>query len=377
MKKISLLLIGMLAMFSCEQEDLEGLVKNNMKSVQTRAKGSSIADFNSLTELAYIPVNVINVGNAKYKYLTVGSTVVGESVWLAEADDGSMKQRWYVRNGNLILAMGNYSIAVAPETNGEYPVLGLVSSFPRSSFVEYNGNSYNVKGLAGGWQPVDVGYLQAKDENSSDLKYRPSNSSAISRWNVVPVGEYRLVDVRYEKSIEAGDFISQKDQFIKGAIIPVRPEPVEHTITVSEEVTESSTFTETNGVTTQNQSSFNWGIQAGKAPLPVINLGGSLSFTTTSSHTVGYTDAGSYKISVSQSFKVMVPANKSYTIEVLKMSYSTSLTYVATLEKRDGVEAGERFRIKGKWDGIVTTYLYYNMYETGTGNLVETRVIEE
>ena len=49
MKKISLLLVGLLAMFSCEQEDLEGIVKSDTEQVQTRATMSSTADFNQIT----------------------------------------------------------------------------------------------------------------------------------------------------------------------------------------------------------------------------------------------------------------------------------------------------------------------------------------
>lgn len=384
MKKICLLLVGLLVMFSCEQEDFDGIVvKSDAEPVQTRT-ATSIADFDPIAELANVPVNVINVGGVKYKYLTAGST--GNLVWLAETDDGSMRQRWYIKHNNIVLVGGNssqYEMCVSPDYNKDYPILKSYSQFLISSlFIESNSSSYNIKGglaVLGSFPVIydDAGYLQAKDENSSDLKYRTTNFSAISRWKIVPVGEYRLVDVQYEKSVEAGDFINQKDQFIKGAIIPVRPEAVEHTITVTEKVTEGSTFTETNGVTTQDQSSFNWGVQAGNAPLPVISIGGNLSTTITSSHTVGYTDTGTYETSVSQSFKVVVPANKSCAIEVLKMSYNASLTYVATLEKRGGDEAGERFRIKGKWDGILTTFLYYNMYETETNKLIETRIIDE
>ena len=101
MKKISLLLVGLLAVFSCEQEDLEGIVKSDAGQIQTRATTSSIADFDPISELANIPVNIINVGGKKYKYLTVGPT--DKYVWLAETDDGSLRQRWYIKNNNLIL----------------------------------------------------------------------------------------------------------------------------------------------------------------------------------------------------------------------------------------------------------------------------------
>ncbi len=33
MKKISLLLVGLLAMFSCEQEDLEGIVRSDSEPI--------------------------------------------------------------------------------------------------------------------------------------------------------------------------------------------------------------------------------------------------------------------------------------------------------------------------------------------------------
>lgn len=118
MKKIIVLLVGLLTMISCEKEDLEGIVKNDAGQVQTRAT-SSIADFNPISELANIPVNIINVGSVKYKYLTVGPTE--KYVWLAEVDDGSMRQRWYLKSDNIVLAGGRtqypFDACIGPEPN--------------------------------------------------------------------------------------------------------------------------------------------------------------------------------------------------------------------------------------------------------------------
>lgn len=44
MKKICLLLVGVLALFSCEQEELGDFIDNDLTQLQTRA-ASSIADF--------------------------------------------------------------------------------------------------------------------------------------------------------------------------------------------------------------------------------------------------------------------------------------------------------------------------------------------
>ena len=375
MKKISLLLVGLLAMFACEQEELEGIVKSDTEQVQTRA-ATSIADFNPLTEVANIPVNIINMGSAKYKYLTAGSTIVGEPVWLAEGDDGSMKQRWYVRNGNIVLAMGNDAINVTPKTGGDYPVLGLASPFMRSPFISYNGVFYNIQGFLPkmGIGYDFVGYLQAKDENSSDLKYRPDNSSAISRWKIVPVGEYRIVNMEYVET--AGDFINRKDQSIDGAIVPntSATQEIEHSISISKTAREKSSFTEAEGISTHEGSSFNLNLGL-KVGIVNIGVGGTIDNSTTSSRTVTYGTEEEYTVNVTQTFKIIIPPMTSYRIEVLKMSYDASVTYVATLEKMDGNDKGHRFKIKGKWDGIVTTDLYYNLYIMDTNELVETKII--
>lgn len=384
MKKISLLLVGLLAVFSCEQEDLEGIVKSDAGQIQTRATTSSIADFDPISELANIPVNIINVGGKKYKYLTVGPT--DKYVWLAETDDGSLRQRWYIKNNNLILVGGNSSIptpyvGVMPNDKKEYPILVGMSSpiYPNfSPFTGYNGDSYNIKGLKSipgiGISYEDAGYLQAKDENSSDLKYRPNSSSSIARWRVVPTGDYRIVNMEYVET--SSDFINRKDQSIDGAIVPntSATQEIEHTISVSKTAREKSSFTEAEGVSTHEGSSFNLnlGLDVG---IINIGVGGTIDNSTTSSRTVTYGTEEEYTVNVTQTFKIIIPPMTTYRIEVLKMSYNASVTYVATLEKMDGTEKGRRFRIKGKWDGIVTTFLYYNLYVMDTNELVETRVI--
>lgn len=384
MKKISLLLVGLLAMFSCEQEGLEGIVRSDAEPVQTRA-ATSIADFDPIAELADIPVNVINIGGVKYKYLTVGPTE--RYVWLAEIDDGSMRQRWYIKNNNLILVGGNTSLpsshmGVVPNDKKEYPILAGMSIpyYPGfSPFVVYNGDSYNIEGVlpvfrGSGVSYESAGYLQAKDENSSDLKYRWDKSSAITRWRVVPVGEYRIVNMEYVEMFD--DFINRKDQSLDGAIVPnTSPtQEIEHTISVSKTAREKSSFTEAEGISTHEGSSFNLnlGLDVG---IINIGVGGTIDNSTTSSRTVTYGTEEEYTVNVTQTFKIIIPPMTTYRIEVLKMSYDASVTYVATLEKMDGDDKGRRFRIKGKWNGIVTTDLYYKLYVLDTNELVETRVI--
>lgn len=68
MKKTGLLL-GLLALMACEQQELEYMENNAgidmaTPAVQTRAATNSISDFDPLSELEGIPLNIINVGNS-------------------------------------------------------------------------------------------------------------------------------------------------------------------------------------------------------------------------------------------------------------------------------------------------------------------------
>lgn len=104
MKKIALLLVGLLAMFSCEQEDLEAIAKSDIEQMQTRAT-TSIADFDPINELAGIPMNILNVGNTSRRYLSCEKS--GTGVDLYTKDDGSMRQQWmFVLSINLFRPAG-------------------------------------------------------------------------------------------------------------------------------------------------------------------------------------------------------------------------------------------------------------------------------
>ena len=89
----SLLLVGVLALFSCEQEELDNFVESSgVGQVMRRAIGSS-ADFDPISELAEIPVNILHIGNSKQKYLTCKEK--GTEICLTDKDDGSLRKRWY------------------------------------------------------------------------------------------------------------------------------------------------------------------------------------------------------------------------------------------------------------------------------------------
>lgn len=110
MKKEFLLLLFLFAFISCEQNDgLDYLDSSNIENMPTAGIKSratqNIADFDPIKELENIPVNIMNVGNSRNKFLSC--TEKGDKVDLYKKDDGSLRQRWYLKNGNIILVGGH------------------------------------------------------------------------------------------------------------------------------------------------------------------------------------------------------------------------------------------------------------------------------
>lgn len=135
MKKISLLLVGVLALFSCEQEELDNFVESSgVGQVMTRAIGSS-ADFDPISELAEIPVNILNIGNSKQKYLTCKEK--GTEICLTDKDDGSLRQRWYLKYGRTIVVAGGNNRVTSDTYGVVTPNNYLSSEIPDNLRLSY------------------------------------------------------------------------------------------------------------------------------------------------------------------------------------------------------------------------------------------------
>ncbi len=147
MKKISLLLVGVLALFSCEQEELDNFVESSgVGQVMTRAIGSS-ADFDPISELAEIPVNILNIGNSKQKYLTCKEK--GTEICLTDKDDGSLRQRWYLKYGRTIVVAGGNNRVTSDTYGVVTPNNYLSSEIPDNLRLSYWNKSTFDSPLAG------------------------------------------------------------------------------------------------------------------------------------------------------------------------------------------------------------------------------------
>lgn len=374
-------------MYSCERQEgvIDELVVNSNNQVLTKAT-SSIADFDPLEEIKGVPINIVNVGNSTLKYLSAETN--GATVKLVSDDDGSGRQRWYLNsNGEVELKKGNnmcgsssYPVILSGDKgvyefdNPTFPVLQCDNRFDSYGvrFVSADDN-YQMD-----WKALRIGagriplHLQPSSENSADLTYKENLFGDYSQWQIIPVGEYRLVGIQYEKAVDLGDYVMEIPRYCTSVLIKDENHSIEHNLEVSQSFSISSTFSETEGLTVQNQQNYKWGFEV---PLAYISFGGDVSSTVTSSSSASFGETINKLVSIKHSFKVTVPPHSPCRISIFEMMYSASLTYVLTVEKVSGEERGKQFRVKGKWGGIVCSDLYYEVYDMDNDSLLHTSVI--
>lgn len=385
MKKIGLLLVGVLALFSCEQEELDSFVKSDVPEVQTRA-ASSIADFDLIAELDGIPVNILNVGNTSRKYLSCVKE--GNKVDLFTRDDGSGRQRWKITKQNMsselaiLLEKGNSGmtsnklVALAPDpyaftllgrkdkpTNVKLIFLDKSSMLPGFGFIPLADGKCFIGAVYGEF-PYFPTHLRSQSSTSSNLSFNDDNSTDLSKWKLVPVGEYELVDLEYVRvtvdNFEPSELICDHDEYTNHTS---SVDTWNYSVTTT--YTETSNFSKTEGVSV----SVSQGMSVG---LPnILGKGSIINFNTTiqqqSSQSWTYGTSKTQTVTKTRTGQISVQPGETVRLEALLTMYKGSLTYVATLRK---IGDTKTFKVRGKWSGDCFSSFKARTYNPTTGKLM-------
>lgn len=397
MEKKILLLLCLFVLFSCEQDEFmefDDEVAENY--VQTKAT-SYLSDFDPIKELVGLPLNIVHAHKKTYRYLACSKK--GDRVCMTTRDDASGRQRWYLQNmgfnykyplltlkkGNPMCNNGNVVVigAKCQSSAGilpEHPVLSVFNS------TDMFGNYFRYvnDGLYIQWGAVlQNSYSQLYDlqitDSKSDLKYHLSDTYPYEKgeWKIVPVGEYRIIDVQYENVASNGNYIIPKYVYCASYVFEDTPGTYTNNLSVEATFESSSQFTESFNVTAQNQSSFNWSGGDDSVPMVGINFAGSVDNSLTSAQNISYTSVEKHSITISKGITIEIAPHNPCRIEIQKKIYNADLTYVMTLEKIGGEESGKRFRIKGRWHGTVPSDLFFKCYsrenneEVASGQILE------
>lgn len=374
MKKIYFFVLCMFVLLSCEQNELDFAIENqsNDSSIGTTRATTSIADFDPISELEGIPVNIKNVGNTFCNLLSCAKK--GTKVDLFNKDDGSLRQRWYISLGNIFLVGGNstipspFSTIVGPEVQScSYPILlGASQPFvPQHAFsLSSNKYYYHIKTNPFSLTAKSPKYLQANSVTGSDLSYKETNPGSLALWEILPIGEFELVDIQYVHTtvdhFAPTEMICDNDKYTNNHLTP---DTWHYSLSTS--YTEESDFSKTEGLNITISRGLNVGLPNLLGGDSSVGINTSIQQQTSKSWTYGTKD--SKTITKTRTGDINVEPGETVKLDAVLTTYKGSLTYVATLRK---IGDTKTFKVKGKWSGECFSSFTARTYNPVTGKLI-------
>lgn len=335
-----------------------------------------------LDQISDIPVNIVNRAlNNNNKFLSV--TKKGHTVDLFNKDDGSLRQRWFIKPGSrgrrICLQGGHSQIKKAElyiETNTKTlkktpslweegrPILWLGSGgggigtpgqLPTPYFVDGINfmpvnNSPNIYYIETdtryGFTPPASKRMQI--EGSSSLVFSDAVSYNYSdQWEIHPLETFDLIRIRY--IMESDDYLQKRFTYGRTYTInnSTSPTPTQSVITLNEKITTQTSFKQNQGLTFGYKMT-----TTNKVGAPEVNMDMTLSseYSYGNSFSFEYNKVQTYEKNYQNAVTVQVPAYKKAVVRVIESDYFGQVTYIAEVRSKNTQRV---LYIKGKWEGKI------------------------
>ena len=351
MKQILFTIFSFLIFISCEKDNIE-ISPNASVNIQT--KRSRIA--NPIDQLRDMQVNIRLVADTRYCYLSgsPSNTAVNRHDW----DDGSERQRWYIKSRTGGISY-NMMMVGGAKVNGEIAFNGgpgefnpfLNNGLPLDVFKFENVPNTNFYNIVYAQPFKEKLYLYAIGDRDVTVKKIDNNKDSKAIWEIIPVEDLELIDIKYEPI--AGKKFTPVPELRQTIDVP---NPTGITVlqqfNISEQVTETSSFSNVEGITTTYKIT-----TKGKVGLPII-ADGEVSTENTTAKTWSYqeTNTESRVRTISHVFTMELPPYAHYLIDVMMVIYNIDINYIATFK---GKITGTIIQLKGKWEGVECKGLSY------------------
>lgn len=248
------------------------------------------------------------------------------------------------------------------------PVLGGENMPPISCFGIKslpNTSNYNIYTYVDFSIPSVKAYLYANGSGRELIFGKINNLDPRAIWEIIPVEDYEFVEAKYipvlgEKFKPTPVVVTTKTIHNNSSA------PLNYSTKFSEEVTESSTFSKTEGLSVTDKITV-----SAKVGLPVITAEGSISteYTTTKNWSYQESNTLTNKRIMEDNISITIPPHTSYFVDVFITTYEIDVKYVATFK---GIPSGRILTLYGRWKGIVATQFYYDGKDS-SGKPVEIR----
>lgn len=394
MKKKKLLLIALsIILVSCEQNDSiinsgEPDASGNKTTVITRGdmqpKATTQLAMDPIKQIKdqNIPVHImLSEPNHPYRYLSC-STNWNVDLW--KEDDNSGRQKWILKPttmpGVILQPFGGIKGGTSNLTVGvsknrlKLSRYSSTSSSPTVSFIR-NPNTNLYIFFPYGYRNL----IMAENYNSNSLKEipnsfgeqflpLPTNQSPLAYFLIIPDQEFTLIGISYD-FITGDNFEAKPNRVIHKGFRNNFSEPINRTITISESLTNSSTFQETTGLSVSTTVKTNFSVGIGKI------FGGSVdvSTTTTANWTYSTTETETRNFTISENFNVTVPPGRAVDFELIWTEYTLDITYIAKLKSNTTPAI---IYLPGRWKGVTVQSCDIVAFDPDNQEVIDRKTVE-
>lgn len=318
------------------------------------ARANSIYD--DIYSLRDLPINIVVKENIQGggRYLTTQGKG-GEVVFSGRKDDRS--QQFYIKALPLTSGIPYMIYSMSTETPmsvGYYksapdtPVLYMMDGTGSSWGASWDFYSGNIDGalviknndiMEGGpnyWDMYNV-VIGAAQNNVFLDKY---NKLATQQFDLVPLEEFDVTAIEFINDATAS-FTQTPGKVLKDSYVNNSDIAQSYSLTISEEVTETSSFTHKGSISVSVSVGF-------KVKAPCI-AEGTISTTGTTSYEVTYGETTTNRRTISRSYPVNIPARNRAQLTIALSDDTIDMNYVATCVGRD---SGRIIQQYGTWQGV-------------------------
>ena len=339
---------------SCETGLLDERRNTDQVELDDLLTRAAISEYDPLENLDGVHINVILNSNGSKKYLSTSKSK--NVVDLYDKDDNSGRQKWYFAKeyNTRVLRIVGGALNSDGVLSSNAPLGGAITPIcsifilPRV-FMNKAPNTLQGYNIVYGFNSWGDKYLSSKKHGDAALEFQDkSKTGGRDVWEFVPIDNYELLSVRYFQTYS--DKINYRPELIDNIYLVNKSNPNElrYTKTISESVTESSSFSEMEGLKMTNKIT-----KSANVGLPVIKLGGELSMEVSNEKTWTYTTTGATTktSTVTDFFETKVPAYSDMLIKVYIAKSDLNISYEATLKN---TKTGSLLTLYGKWEGAVS-----------------------
>jgi hypothetical protein len=396
MKKHLLFLSMLVLMFSCQnQGELEQYSPEGLEELSTRSVvyNDSIVPLDStlFPEKPESSVRLASVFDHLYQlnglsfYLqpksvyqglnTLQTTSLGQEVVLAARIPGNTSQLFYLQ---FLPASTGIPYLIRSQALGEVIGAGSYASDP-NTYVLYTRNSGSTSLFGFSWDfylnsaedgyilenqdligsgpggPWDIYHYALQAYNGNLSFVRRNNSSIFQQFNIVVDDEFTIKDVVLD--VNAAMITATAPYILRsGTVSNNTSNNVTQNLTFTESEGETSSFRETNGITTYKTGSLNLGIKL----FEVVDIGGSYSVQSGASQTIEYGQNSQRTITVSDSYTITIPPQTVVSYDYTAMRHQVNMPYTAILEG----QSNNVIESTGVYTGVDYSSTYLDVTET-------------